>query len=214
MPIKQCAYGFNCGSMMMQWDLKPEDCPNKDVCGIITKLTEEEEIELYQARLENNRRIVERIRVNQEQAASSLLLSRGDAQTPESLGVTDTLAELQTAISLLESTINELDEGYIAPVGVEAHRYTVKRPYGCYEYNKLTAKDAIFEPQIKRNKVKVIHLSKDDDQRNIKGRAGIEKRNRLLAIKRQIKAATELLNEAREDASRESIEEAVARKMT
>ncbi|EAZ89150.1 hypothetical protein CY0110_31650 [Crocosphaera chwakensis CCY0110] len=198
----------------MQWDLKPEDCPNKDVCGIITKLTEEEEIELYQARLENNRRIVERIRVNQEQAASSLLLSRGDAQTPESLGVTDTLAELQTAISLLESTINELDEGYIAPVGVEAHRYTVKRPYGCYEYNKLTAKDAIFEPQIKRNKVKVIHLSKDDDQRNIKGRAGIEKRNRLLAIKRQIKAATELLNEAREDASRESIEEAVARKMT
>ncbi|ACB54286.1 hypothetical protein cce_4940 [Crocosphaera subtropica ATCC 51142] len=214
MPIKQCAYGFSCASMMMQWDLAPEDCPNKDVCGIITKLTEEEEIELYQARLENNRRIVERIRINQEQAALCLLLNRGDTQTSESLGVTDTLAELQTAISLLESTINELDEGYIAPVGVEAHRYTVKRPYNCYEYNKLTAKDAIFEPQTKHNKVKVIHLSKDDDQRNIKGRAGIEKRNRLLAIKRQIKAATELLNEAREAVSRESIDEAVTRKIT
>ncbi|WP_072013911.1 hypothetical protein [Myxosarcina sp. GI1] len=177
-------------------------------------MTEEDRVELYLARLENNRRIVERVRLTREQTASYLLTSRGCPQTPDSLGITDTLAHLRDAIAHLESTITHLSSSYIAPEGVEAHRYVVKRPYRSYEYNKLTSKEAIFPPQIKEQEVKVVHLSKDDDPRNIEARAGIERRNRLLAIATQIRAATELLDKAREDASSIPVYDTVTHKIT
>lgn len=214
MPTELCAYGFTCAAMMLQPGLTAEDCPNQVVCGTIIQLTEEERVELYRARLENNRRIVEQVRMTREQTASYLLSSRGCPQTPESLGVMDTIAHLIEAIALLEETINELNEGYIAPFGAEAHRYTVKRPYGTYEYNKLTSKEAIFPPQIKEAFVKTIHMSKDTDPRNIEGRAGIERRNRLRAIATGIRLATELLDNAREQALSVSVDETVAQKIT
>lgn len=154
------------------------ECPNKETCGTIIQLTEEDLIELYQARLENNRRIVERVRMTRGQTAHYLLNSRGCPQTPETLGVPQSIDQLKDAIAALEETITELGGGYVAPERVEAHRYAVKRPYATYDYNKLTSKEAIFPSQIKEEEVKVIHLSRDTDSRNIEGRAGIERRNR------------------------------------
>lgn len=214
MPTELCAYGFSCASMMMQPGLTAIECPNKDTCGTIIQLTEEDRIELYRARLEDNRRIVERVRMSRGETARYLLSTRGCPQTLETLGVTEAVGQLREAIASLEETINELSAGYVAPEGVEAHRYSVKRPYATYEYNKLTAKKAIFPPQAKEEKVKVIHLSRDEDPRNIVGRSGIERRNRLLAVVTQLEAATNVLNRAREVASTGSIDEVVAEKIT
>ena len=214
MPTELCAYGFSCASMMMQPGLTAIECPNQETCGTIIQLTEEDLIELYQARLENNRRIVERVRMTRGQTASYLLNSRGCPQTPETLGVPQSIDQLRDAIAALEETITELGAGYVVPEGVEAHRYSVKRPYATYEYNKLTSKETIFPSQIKEEEVKVIHLSRDTDPRNIEGRAGIERRNRLLAIATQLRVATELLYNTRDKASSVSVYETVAQKMT
>lgn len=214
MPTELCAYGFSCASMMMQPGLTAQNCPNKDTCGTIIELTQNDLIELDRARLENNRRIVERVRMTRGEAAHYLLASRGCPQTSESLGVNETIDQLRDAIAQLETTIAELSVGYIAPMGVEAHRYSVKRPYATYEYNKLSAKTAIFPPQIKEELVKVMHLSRDDDPRNIEGRSGIERRNRLGAIRTSIQAATNMLKGAIELASNRSIDEVVAEKIT
>ena len=214
MPTELCAYGFSCAGMMLQPGLTAIDCPNKDECGTIIESTEEDRVELYRARLENNRRIVERVRLTREQTASYLLTSRACPQTPPSLGIPQTIDQLRDAIVALEETIEEFSAGYVAPPGVEAHRYVVKRPYGSYEYNKLTSKEAVFPSQIKEEKVKVVHLSKDSDPRNIEGRTGIERRNRLLAIATKIRLATEVLDNAREEALRVSVYETVAQKIT
>ena len=53
--------------------LTAEDCPNKEVCGTIIQLTEEEEAELYAARMENNRRVVRAVMMSQHRAAERLL---------------------------------------------------------------------------------------------------------------------------------------------
>ena len=214
MPTELCAYGFSCAAMMLHPGLTAIDCPNKDECGTIIQLTQEDRVELYQARLENNRRIVELVRMSREQTASYLLSSRGCPQTAESLGLTEAVRQLKEAIAHLESTIEELSTGYIAPPSAEAHRYTVKRPYGEYQYNKLTSKSAIFPPQQEEKEVKVIHMSKDTDPRNIEGRAGIERRNRLGAIATGVRLATELLDNAREKASLVSVYETVVQKVT
>ena len=89
----------------------------------------------------------------------------------------------------------------------------VKRPYGTYQYNKLTSKFAIFPPQQEENEVKVLHLSRDTDPRNILGRSGIERRNRILFLKTQIEKATELLSKAMESVENVSIEEVVTHKI-
>lgn len=109
--------------------------------------------------------------------------------------------------------IAELTSSYVAPPGVEAHRYLVKRPYSTYQYNKLTSKQAIFPPQQEENEVKVLHLSRDTDPRNILGRSGIERRNRILLLKTQIEKATELLSAAMETIEATSIEEVVVSKL-
>ena len=198
MPTQLCAYGFSCAAMMMQQGLTAIDCPNKKTCGTIIELTEEDRIELYQGRLEHSRRIVTRVQMTGTEAARYLLSTRGCPQTPASLEVPDAIDALRAAILQLEATITALDVGYIAPVGIEAHRYSVKRPYGTYIYNKLTAKQAMFPPQTKEELVKVIHLSSDEDPRNLEGRAGIERRNRLLAIVTAVQSATNILDRATE----------------
>lgn len=198
MPKIKCAYGFNCASMLQDWSLKPEDCPNRETCGLIRELSPEEEVVLYQARIEENQRIVEERRVRQSQAAIALLNSRGCPQTAESLGLYETLQNLQNTIEALEDAIGEIEneEGYIAPPQVEVHPYLVKRGSNSYQYNKLSAQTAIFEPQEKTNKVKNIHLSKDDDSRNIEARKGIERRNKLIAARSKITKANRILNAA------------------
>lgn len=214
MPIRMCAYGFSCASMMMAPGLTAEDCPNKNVCGTIRQLTEEDRVELHYARMENNVRTIDTMMTNGRDAALYLLSTRACPQTPASLGVTATLDRLRSTLSLLEETIAQLSEDcYVAPIGVEAHRYLVKRPSGIYQYNKLTSREAIFPPQEREDSVKVIHLSSDYDSRNFEGRAGIERRNRLLAIGTAIDTAEALLNRARSIAANRPVNEVVAEKI-
>jgi hypothetical protein len=215
MPTRMCAYGFSCASMMMEPGLTAEDCPNKNVCGTIRQLTDEDRVELHYGRIENNVRTIDTMMTNGRSAALYLLSTRACPQTPASLGVIATLARLRSTLSLLEETISQLssEDCYVAPIGVEAHRYLVKRPYGVYQYNKLTSKEAIFPPQEREESVKVIHLSSDCDSRNFEGRSGIERRNRLLAIGTAIDTAEALLNRARSVADNPPVSEVVAGKI-
>ena len=215
MPIRMCACGFSCAAMMMAPGLTAEDCPNKTVCGTIRQLTEEDRVELHYARIENNRRTIDTMMTNGRDAALYLLSTRACPQTPASLGVTETLDRLRSTLSLIEETIAQLssEDCYIAPIGVEAHRYLVKRPSGVYQYNKLTSREAIFPPQEREDSVKVIHLSSDYDSRNFEGRAGIERRNRLLAIDTAIDTAEALLNRTIEAAVNPPVSEVVAEKI-
>jgi hypothetical protein len=214
MPIRMCAYGFSCASMMMEPGLTAGDCPNRDICGTIRQLTEEDRVELHYARIEHNVRTIDTMITNGRDAALYLLSTRACPQTPASLGITETLDRLRSTLSQLEETIAQLSEDcYIAPIGVEAHRYLVKRPYGVYQYNKLTSREAIFPPQEREESVKVIHLSSDYDSRNFEGRAGIERRNRLLAIRTAIDTAEALLNRTIEAAANPPVNEVVAEKI-
>ena len=210
---KVCSYGFSCASMLLQPGLTAEDCPNKDICGTIIQLTEEEEAELYAARMENNRRVVRTVMMSPQRAAQRLLRDRGCPQTAETIGIEESTVALIDAISQCQELVAELTSSYVAPPGVEAHRYLVKRPYGTYQYNKLTSKSAIFPPQQEDTEVKVLHLSRDTDPRNILGRSGIERRNRILFLKTQIEKATELLSKAMESVEDVSIEEVVTHKI-
>ena len=63
-------------------------------------------------------------------------------------------------------------------------------------YNKLTAPEPIFEPSEKQQKVKVVHLSHDDDPRNTEARLGIERRNQLTRVRTLLATTVELLQEA------------------
>jgi hypothetical protein len=210
MPIRMCAYGFSCASMMMEPGLTAGDCPNRDICGTIRQLTEEDRVELHYARIEHNVRTIDTMITNGRDAALYLLSTRACPQTPASLGITETLDRLRSTLSQLEETIAQLSEDcYVAPIGVEAHRYLVKRPYGIYQYNKLTSREAIFPPQEREESVKVIHLSSDYDSRNFEGRAGIERRNRLLAIRTAIDTAEALLNRTIEAAANPPVNEVV-----
>jgi hypothetical protein len=214
MPIRMCAYGFSCASMMMEAGLTAGDCPNRDICGTIRQLTEEDRVELHYARIEHNVRTIDTMITNGRDAALYLLSTRACPQTPASLGITETLDRLRSTLSQLEETIAQLSEDcYVAPIGVEAHRYLVKRPYGIYQYNKLTSREAIFPPQEREESVKVIHLSSDYDSRNFEGRAGIERRNRLLAIRTAIDTAEALLNRTIEAAANPPVNEVVAEKI-
>lgn len=161
--------------MMQQPGLTAEDCLNRESCGVLTELTPEEEVELVCIRQERT----ERIRVRQREAAAMMLLARGCPQTPESLGVTEALATVEARLDQLRSQLSQYEGAYIAPAECELHHYNVKRPRGTYVYNKLTAATPIFEPSEKATLVRVIHLSHDDDPRNLEGRAGIERRNKL-----------------------------------
>ena len=126
--------------------------------------------------------------------------------------IVQSLSELQDNLALLT-------ENYIAHLEVNAHRYNVKRPGRIYHneegqlcqerriywYNKLTASQPIFEPSEdapleegveEKRPVRAIHLSHDNDPRNMEGRLGLERRNRLMAIHTQLQIAADALAEA------------------
>jgi hypothetical protein len=210
MPKKKCGFGFSCAAMMLTPGLDPGDCPNYRACGSATDLTPEEQVELIRVREVQRQqqeaereqaqqeweRIQEEIRVNRQEAAVMMLMMRGCPQTSESLGVLDPLAEIETQLTTLRLHLQSFEGYYVAPEGCEAHRYNVKRPWGVYEYNKLAAQEPIFEPSEKVQRVKVLHLSRDDDPRNLEGRLGIERRNRLTQIRTQLQIAEAALAQA------------------
>lgn len=191
MPVKRCRFGFNCGLMMMMPGLAADDCPNRETCGLLSELTPEEELELIRVR----ERTQERIRITAHQAAIMMLRQRGCPQSPESLGILQAIRQIELKLSELHERLSDFDDTYIAPLGCEAHVYSVKRPLGIYKYNKLTAETPIFEPSERVNKVRVIHLSHTDDPRDVEAREGIKRRNKLLSILNRINHAERLLSE-------------------
>lgn len=211
MPRRKCGFGFSCAAMMLQPGLEPKDCPNYETCGSASELTPEEEVELIRVREVQRQetairwqeaqqqweRVQERIRVSRHWAAVMMLMERGCSQSPEDFGVVDSMTSIEVRLQELRSRVAQFTEGcYIAPDNCEAHRYNVKRPSGTYWYNKLTSREAIFEPEEREEKVKVIHLSYDDDPRNTEGRLGIERRNRLHQLQTQFQIAEEALEQA------------------
>lgn len=203
MPKRKCGFGFNCAAMMLQPELEPTACPNYQVCGSTLELMPDEEVELVrvpaqQQETEGQRQHVqERIRVSRSRAAVMMLMARGCPQTLESLGVVDLLASIEDRVEELRSQLASFSsDDYIAPEGCEVHCYNVKRSSGIYWYNKLASKRAIFEPEAGQAKVKVIHLSHDDDPRNQEGRRGIERRNQLTQVETQLQLAEAALQRA------------------
>ncbi|MEO0373829.1 MAG: hypothetical protein AAF329_04225 [Cyanobacteria bacterium P01_A01_bin.17] len=191
--------------MMQSPGLEAESCPNWETCGRAQSYDTEEEIEL----LRSLGGEVRPLRLSRYGLALLMLRLRGCHQTVESFGLESDLEEMAALSEALLQTVADYDDGYIAPEGVEAHRYNVKRPsFGwneqgervpirkVYWYNKLMATQTVFEPSEERRPVRMIHLSKDEDPRNIEGRLGIERRNRLQQIQTRVQAAKALLEEA------------------
>ncbi len=239
---EKCPYGFNCGSMMLQPGTIAHNCENLTECTKLTKaqgvswtalnqptfdLVEYRENLDYHLREEaqhlreeaQRRRYILRVRVHE--AAVLLLKQRGNPQSVENFNFASPLSQIEQSLENLNSHLENLDSGYIAPSGVEAHVYNVKNPptsyfseeitleeirekQKIYYYHKLLSKTAQFEsvkplkPGEVRKNCKTIHLSHGGDARNIQGRIGIERRNRLSKIQSRLLAASKALQEAAE----------------
>jgi hypothetical protein len=94
--------------------------------------------------------------------------------------------------------LGELENTYIAPEGAELHVYNVKRRGKTFWYNKLTSREAIFEPSERSQKVKVVHLSHSDDPRCLEAEAGIQQRNRLTKVRSRLREVEGTLAEIQE----------------
>ena len=194
--------------MMQQTELRVEDCPNLSVCGVAQRLEPDTEFELICAGSSG----VTSISTTRRAAAVMMLMRRGCPQSVEAFGLVDQIAALTTELSQLSEEVAQYDGYYIAPADVEAVAYSVKRPrgvaqtpegkmvqqYAVYWYNKLMSQTAIFAPAEKERPVKVIHLSKNDDPRNLEGRRGLERRNQLNQIATQMRIAKSAIAKARE----------------
>ncbi|MGB3754996.1 MAG: hypothetical protein WBA07_01295 [Rivularia sp. (in: cyanobacteria)] len=218
MPMKKCGLGFDCASMMIQPGIDPADCLNYQTCGAAYELTPDEQLELIQIRerqreeaQQERERIEERILVSRKQAARMMLMSRGCPQSLDSLGITHVIAGFTEQLSHLSQVLSQVTlDQYIAPKGVEVHKYNVKRNKKVFEYNKLMAAEAIFKPVektrvVRKNgkkimrsveAVRMIHLSRDEDARNIVARESIELRNKLSKVETLLKNAQQLIDEA------------------
>ncbi len=218
MPKKKCGLGFDCAAMMIQPGIDPADCLNYQTCCSAYELTPHEQLELIQVRQREREEaqretepIQERILISRKQAARMMLMSRGCPQSLDSLGITDVIAGLEEQLSQLSQALSEATQDqYIPPRGVEVHKYNVKRGKKVFEYNKLMAGEAIFKPvektrEIRRNGIKIminveavrmIHLSRDEDARNIVARESIELRNKLSKVETLLKNAQQLIDEA------------------
>ncbi|ACK73758.1 conserved hypothetical protein (plasmid) [Gloeothece citriformis PCC 7424] len=208
---KKCALGFDCAGMMQIPGIDPADCDNYVTCRVAKGLHPDEEIELrmrqereqrhqeWLLRAAIDRQQMEEnmivIRTTRRRIAKQMLMERGCPQTVESLGVLETYNEVMDLLVQLSQHLNSYNDEYVAPPCVEAHSYKVKRPGGMYTYNKLTAKENIFEPEERDDKVKVIHLSHNDDPRNLIARDGIERRNKLLQTKTKLTEIARLIRE-------------------
>lgn len=68
------------------------------------------------------------------------------------------------------------------------------------------SQSAIFAPAEQPCPVKVIHLSKNGDPRNLEGRRGLERRNQLTQTATQLRMAESAIAEARELAAAQSLD--------
>ncbi len=192
MPKKRCGFGFSCGAMMQQPGLEPGDCPNYFTCGAVQEYEMGELFELVRVGEEG----WERIRVTRQQAAIMMLMSRGNPQDLNSLEVNDLISEIELSLQALKERLNQFEDVYIAPEQTEVNQYNVKRRGKSFWYNKLTSKEAMFKPVEQRALVKVIHLSHDDNPRNIEARLGVERRNQLTQARTKLKEIQSRLADA------------------
>ena len=225
MPKKKCGLGFDCASMMIQPGIDPADCLNYETCGSAYELTPDEQLELIQVRRREREeaqrrqqeaqqdweRFQERVLISRKQAARMMLMSRGCPQSLDSLGITNLITDLSEQLSQLSQQLVEATQDqYIPPRSVDVHTYNVKRGKKVFEYNKLMASEAIFKPiektrEVTRNGIKVminvevvrmIHLSRDEDSRNIVARESIDLGNKLLTVETLLNNAKQLIEEA------------------
>ena len=216
MPQKKCGFGFCCASMMMQPGLEPKNCPNWKTCGKVQEYSPDEVIELQRVRIVQAEREHYQFRITRHEAAIMMLQQRGNSQSLEDFDLPAQQSAIAQSLTELQDNLALLTENYVAPLEVNAHRYNVKRPGRIYRneegqfcqerriywYNKLTASQPIFEPSedtpleegVEENRpVRAIHLSHDNDPRNMEGRLGLERRNRLMAIHTQLQIAADAL---------------------
>lgn len=147
-----------------------------------------------------------------DDGGEAMLMARGAHQQPGGTPLAQQLQQVQALTTHLQEALQRFapPDTFIAAAACEAHRYNVKRPGAerdgngqsravlrVYWYNKLTSRQTIFAPAHEPQPVKVIHLSKDDDPRNIEGRRGIERRNRLRRTAARLRSATTALELAR-----------------
>lgn len=179
----------------------------------------DEIIELQRVRIVQAEREQYQFRITRHEAAIMMLQQRGNSQSLEDFGLPKQQSAIAQGLSELQDNLALLTENYVAPPEVNAHRYNVKRPGRIYRnaegqlcqerriywYNKLTASQPIFEPSEEapleegveeKRPVRAIHLSHDNDPRNMEGRLGLERRNRLMAIHTQLQIAAAALAEA------------------
>ncbi|MBD2093220.1 hypothetical protein H6F67_25585 [Microcoleus sp. FACHB-1515] len=210
MPKKVCGFGFDCGSMLLQPGLEPGECPNYTTCGRATRLTPDEEIELIRVRRVQREKRQRRSRQAQReqalrrevwrttrrQIALEMLMQRGCPQTYRQYVPNETFEQLTEVIAQLQAQLAQFEGSYIPPEGTIAHRYWVHRGYASYPYNKLMARRAMFAPAQEEQAVRMIHLSRDDDPRNLEARKGITRMHRLVAIREQLQVAQAAVAEA------------------
>ena len=120
-------------------------------------------------------------------------------------GLAEIAAEIANTLDSLSELLQQdsYQEGYIAPDECQVTSYTVM-PYKwkedkskkTYVYNQLKAKKKIFEPVQESAPVEVLHLAKNSDPRNIEGRLGIERRNRLNKCRTILEQTSRKLHEA------------------
>ena len=125
-------------------------------------------------------------------------MQRGCPQTPQQYIPDDTFEQLGEAIAQLQAQLVQFEGTYIPPEGTIAHHYWVHRGYASYPDNKLMALSAIFPAveQDQREHTRVIHLSHDDDPRNMEAQKGVTRMHRLMAIRSQLQVAQNALAEA------------------
>ncbi|WP_348235336.1 hypothetical protein [Trichocoleus sp. DQ-A3] len=162
--------------MMQQPGLDPGNCPNYRTCGSVGSA--DEELEFIWG--ENH----ETIRLTRLEAAIRMLKSRGCSQNLDSLEINNLISEIQFSFEAVKERLGQFENAYIAPIGSEVHSYSVKRGKKVYLYNKLAAREKIFGAA---ERVKVIHLSNNDDPRNIEARLGVERRNQLTQARTKLK---------------------------
>ena len=216
MAEKRCGLGFSCASMMQQAELRVGNCPNLAVCGIAQRLEPDAEFELVRSGSSG----IETISVNRQSAAVMMLMRRGYSQSLSSFSLYEQITHLSEQLNQLAADIAHYEDCYIVPAGVEAVSYSVKRPGRLIEtpegmvrqireywYNKLMSQSAIFAPAEQEQPVKVIHLSKNNDPRNLEGRRGVARRNQLNQIVTQLRIVRSAIAKARELAAQSSDDE-------
>lgn len=212
--IQRCRLGFSCSLMMQQTGIDASQCTNRLTCGAVVRhehdqaaaraefvrvqqqIWGEERTSLWIEYLNYLEQERQSLQLSRTEAAIAMLLQRARPQSVEDFDITPLFeaitAHLQELQSIIESEYSRFH--FIAPERVQAHHYNATGSRGRYTYNKLQASQPIFAPSVESRYVRMVHLSHDDDPRNIEARRGIERRERLELVKASLQDMTSSLS--------------------